>query len=42
MPPKDMLRSAHDQRFPCIPDHIAEKLVPEVPEDEQEDIDERE
>ena len=42
MPPKDMLRSAHDQRFPHIPDHIAEKLVPEAPEDEQEDIDERE
>ena len=42
MPPKDMLRSAHDQRFPHIPDHIAEKLVPEAPKDEQEGIDERE
>ena len=42
MPLKDTVRSAHDQRFPCIPDHIAEKLVPEAPKDEQEDIDERE
>ena len=42
MPPKDMLRQAHDQRFPHIPDHVVEKLVPEAPEDEQEDVDERE
>ena len=42
MPLKDMLKQAHDGWFPRIPDHVAEKLVPEAPEDEQEDIDERE
>ena len=42
MPPKDMLKQAHDGQFLRIPDHVAEKLVPEAPEDEQEDIDEKE
>ena len=42
MPPKDMLRRAHDGRFPRIPDHVAEKLVPEAPEEEQEEIYEKE
>ena len=37
-----MLRHAHDQRFPRIPDHVAEKLVLEASEDDQEEIDERE